>query len=201
MGGAGFVENQYNSGVARCYQHHAPLTTTPYKEGIVADRKCNRCGEVKPLEAFKKHPDCKLGRSARCMACELAYMREYRRASGNGATRRYEKTKRGFLMRLYRNMQSRVTGVQQQKIHLYAGKSLLPRAQFYEWAITHPSFHELFAAWEAAGYARQYAPTVDRIDSGIGYEAGNMQWLTHSENSRLGNESRIRQGLHKRQAA
>ena len=184
------MELAYNDGATRCYQHRAPLTTTPCKEGIVADRKCNRCGAVKPIEAFKKHPDCKLGRSPRCMDCELAYMREYRQKSGNLATRRYEKTKRGFLMRLYRNMQSRVTGVQQQKLHLYSGKSLLPRDQFYEWAITSSEFHELFAAWEFSEYARQYTPTVDRIDSAIGYELDNMEWVTHSENSRRGCVSR-----------
>ena len=38
---------------------------------------------------------------------------------------RYEKTPKGFLMRLYRNMKSRVKGVQQAKHHLYEHCELL----------------------------------------------------------------------------
>lgn len=191
----------YNCGTAQRANAVPPLTTAPCKEGIVADRKCNCCGEMKPLESFKKHPDCREGRSPRCMKCDQAYMRVYRARSGNSATRRYEKTRRGFLMRLYRNMQSRVTGVQKEKFHLYEGKSLaVTRDQFYEWGFTSGEFHALFDAWEVSGYARSYTPSVDRINSSRGYEFDNMEWVTHSENSRRGNASRIRQGRHLRQA-
>ena len=163
------------------------------KEGIVAKTQCNRCGAVKPDPEFRRAN----GRAHQpCKDCYNVEQREYRRASGNSATRRYEKTKRGFLMRLYRNMQSRITGVQKQKSHLYTGKPLaVSREQFYEWAFTHPSFHERFAAWEISGYARQYTPSVDRIDSARGYEFDNMEWVTHSENSRRGSLSRYRQRL------
>lgn len=102
------------------------------------------------------------------------------------ACKRYEKTKNGFLMRLYRNMQSRITGVQRSKHHLYAGKNLLPRAEFYAWAKHSRRFHALFAAYEASGFARKLAPSVDRKDSTLGYVRGNMEWVTHSENSRRG---------------
>jgi hypothetical protein len=87
-------------------------------------------------------------------------------------------------MRAYRNMQSRVTGVQKLKFHLYAGKSLLPRESFYDWAIASNSFHDLFATWEASGYPRKLTPSVNRKDSKRGYELDNMEWVTHSENSR-----------------
>lgn len=153
----------------------------------MASQKCTRCGEEKPLDQFHVNRFRASGRAASCRVCYNAEQREYRIANGNTVTRRYEKTKRGFLMRLYRNMQSRITGVQRQKFHLYSGKPLaVSREQFYEWAFTHPSFHELFAAWEASGYARQYTPSVDRIDSARGYELDNMEWVTHSENSRRG---------------
>ena len=55
-----------------------------------------------------------------------------RRLNNNSYTKKYEKTKSGFLMRLYRNMQSRVTGVQRKKLHLYAFCSLLSREEFYK---------------------------------------------------------------------
>lgn len=117
-------------------------------------------------------------------------LREYRRRTGNAVTHRYEKTRNGFLMRVYRNMRSRVTGVQQHKHHLYAGKDLLPRDEFYAWAKPHPEFARLFETWQLSGYDRKLTPTVDRIDSSRGYEVSNMEWVTHSENSRRGGRAR-----------
>lgn len=113
------------------------------------------------------------------------------------ACNKYEKTKNGFLMRLYRNMKSRIEGVQWQKHHLYAGKYLLPRDEFYEWALASPKFHELFAAYEASGYERRLAPSADRVDSALGYETDNLEWTTHSENSRRGCHSKHRQAGHR----
>jgi hypothetical protein len=117
------------------------------------------------------------------MKTNLAYQREVRKKNGNLYTRRYEKTKKGFLMRLYRNMQSRVTGIQHKKAHLYKGLSLLDRDTFYEWALNHPDFTQMFDDWVASGHDRKLTPTVDRIDSSNGYVLNNMRWLTHSVNS------------------
>lgn len=93
-------------------------------------------------------------------------------------------------MRAYRNMQSRVTGVQWKKAHLYKGKSLLPREEFYAWAKDSPDFWRLYRRWVLSGYDRRLTPTVNRIDPSKGYELGNMEWLTHSLNSGLANRSR-----------
>jgi hypothetical protein len=120
------------------------------------------------------------------MCTDLAAQREYRRRTGNAAIIRYERTKSGKLMRCYRNMRSRIEGVQWEKHHLYAGKSLLPKADFYAWALADREFHRLHREWVESGYAQALAPSVDRINPAIGYEIGNMQWVTHSENSRRG---------------
>lgn len=118
--------------------------------------------------------------------------RELRKLNNNSYTKKYEKTPRGFLMRLYRNMQSRVNGVQKKKSHLYKGKELLSREDFYLWAFygSERQFFNMFEEYENSGYDRKLAPTVDRIDSSKGYTLGNMRWLTHSENSRLGSISK-----------
>lgn len=121
-----------------------------------------------------------------CHACAMVLQQRKRSEVGNAATKRYEKTKRGFLMRLYRNMKSRVTGVQRVKFHLYEGKSLLAKQGFYDWAEACPEFHRLYDAYEAAGFCQALAPSVDRINSDLGYELGNMQWVTFSENSSRG---------------
>lgn len=120
----------------------------------------------------------------------LSYQREYRRKNDNIHTKAYEKTVSGFLMRLYRNMESRITGVQKEKFHLYEGRFLIPRDIFYEWANKSEQFQTLYKTYVASGYERKLAPSVDRIDSTKGYELNNIEWVTMSENSRRGVISR-----------
>lgn len=120
-----------------------------------------------------------------------ARLREYRRSNGNAVTKRYEKTKNGFLMRAYRNMKSRVTGVQKIKAHLYQGKELVDKHTFYQWTLADEDFHKLFKAWEEADHNQKLSPSINRIDPDKGYILGNMEWITHSENS-----ARARRWLH-----
>jgi len=120
----------------------------------------------------------------------LKWQREHRRKTGNLDTIKYEKTIKGFLMRKYRNMQSRVSGIQKEKYHLYKGICLLDRQSFYKWATSHKDFRRLFKAWVKSGYERKLCPSVNRIDPRKGYELSNMEWITHSENSRLGSINR-----------
>lgn len=133
---------------------------------------------------------CRHGEPADCAKCEYnAKQRESRRKDGDAATKRYEKTPSGFLMRSYRNMQSRVTGVQKKKAHLYFGLPLLEREAFYAWARDSPEFWRLYRRWVFADYDRKLTPTVNRIDPRRGYEEGNMEWVTHSVNSSLASHS------------
>lgn len=108
-----------------------------------------------------------------------------RAQTGNECTRRYEKTPNGFLMRAYRNMRSRIEGVQKKKAYLYAGLELLPKEEFYAWAKPHPEFRRLFEVWVKSGYDRRLTPSVNRIDPSVGYVLSNMEFITHSQNSAL----------------
>ena len=101
----------------------------------------------------------------------------------------YEKTPKGFLMRTYRNMQSRVAGVQRKKAHLYKGLPILLRTDFYAWAWDHPHFWRLYKQWAAAEYDQKLTPSINRVDSTKGYTIDNIEWLTHSVNSSLGGAS------------
>jgi hypothetical protein len=122
----------------------------------------------------------------------LVYQRQRRKLTGNQATLKYEKTVNGFLMRLYRNMKSRIQGVQKQKAHLYCGKELLDKEVFYSWAKDSPEFKVLWEKWVASDHEQKLAPSVDRKDSEVGYVLGNMEWVTQSENSRRGAVSQKR---------
>lgn len=146
--------------------------------------ECDRCVRVRTRERES---------TARWVSANRERKNEWQRAtraaSGNAETKRYEKTPKGYLMRSYRNMQSRVEGI--QKAGSWGGKELLPRDEFYEWALSSDRFEELFAAYEESGYDRKLAPSPDRIDPDRGYTLDNMRWLTHSENSGRANRGRV----------
>ena len=117
---------------------------------------------------------------------KLERQRQRRKETGNADVKKYERTLKGHLVRTYRNMMSRVAGIQTKKAHLYEGKEILTKDEFYSWAINNPDYIDLWAQWTAAAYTRGMTPSIDRIDSTKGYFIGNMRWLTHSQNSRLG---------------
>jgi hypothetical protein len=100
------------------------------------------------------------------------------------AAKKYEKTKNGFLMRAYKNMFHRVTGVQKKKAHLYLGLQILPKHEFYEWSKQSVEFNKLFDEWVDSSYNRKLSPSIDRIDADKGYIKENIRWTTHSENSK-----------------
>lgn len=125
-------------------------------------------------------------------ASEKDKIEAQRKESGYAKEKRYEKTINGFLVRTYRNMKSRVLGIQKKKHHLYQGKELLAKDAFYEWAKSREDFAKLYEEWKASGFKRTLSPSIDRIDSARGYTTDNMQWLTHSENSSKGTASRFK---------
>lgn len=116
--------------------------------------------------------------------------RVYRDKTNNSITKRYEKTKGGFLMRMYRNMKSRINGIQKKKSHLYKGKELINKDEFYLLAKSNVEFNKLFEEWELSNYNRKLTPSADRINPKLGYTIDNIRFITHSENSRLGGLSR-----------
>ena len=121
------------------------------------------------------------------------WRRKYRKRIGYSDAHKYEKTPNGFLMRLYRNMKSRITGVQKLKSRLYKGKELLEKEDFYEWAKSSPIFWELYEKWKENDFSQSLTPSVNRIDAKRGYTIDNIEWLTHGENSRL--TSRLRKKI------
>jgi hypothetical protein len=99
---------------------------------------------------------------------------------------RYFHTLGGKARAIYAGMRQRVEGRHVRNPVLWAGLPILPQDEFLRWALTHPEFTALHAAWAASDYKIKLAPSVDRIRSWEGYTLDNMQWLTHSENSRRG---------------
>lgn len=99
-------------------------------------------------------------------------------------SQKYERTPKGHLMRTYRNMLSRVLGIQRREAKFYEGLPILPKEEFYRWALNPAStYHDLYTNWSANNFARRLSPSVDRLDVLRGYTLDNMQWLTHGQNS------------------
>lgn len=114
---------------------------------------------------------------------------EWLKTNGYGAIHKYEKTKKGFAMRLYRNMMNRVNG-KTRKSHLWKGKPIVEKQDFYDWIFSQNAFHELFQSWEKSGYERRLTPSVDRIDNEKGYVFSNMRVVPFHIN--CGNTTRKR---------
>jgi hypothetical protein len=152
---------------------------------------CSKCGEEKSLSDYNNCSYSKDNKSNICKKCINYSQRLLRHSNNNLNTYNYEKTINGFLMRLYRNMNSRINGIQKKKFHLYKGKELLDKTLFYNWSKDNTIFLKLFEEWEKSNYKRKLTPSVDRIDSSKGYFLENMEWVTHSENSRRGTLSKL----------
>jgi len=117
--------------------------------------------------------------------------RELRKINGNVHTKKYERTKKGFLMRKYHHMLGRINGEEWYAgVHLWAGKEILSKDDFYNWSMNNPDFHRLFKEWEDSGYERNLCPSVDRLDSKLGYLIDNMEFVTFLENATRGSRSR-----------
>lgn len=158
------------------------------------EKVCNECLLIKPLTAFKKIKERKSGYGAVCKICISNKQKVSRERCDDKYTKKYEKTKKGFLVRLYRNMKSRIEGIQKTKFHLYQGKELLSKEAFYAWALSNQTFHSLFTEYEESNYQRRLAPSVDRINSDEGYSLSNMEFIPMWMNSQRGALSKRRYG-------
>lgn len=139
-------------------------------------RTCTKCGETKSIEDYNRHKGCPGDRELQCKVCNREYRRLYRKRINNLDTKKYEKTINGFVMRVYRNMLSRVRGIS-PKSHIYEGLPILDKQLFYEWTKNDKDFNELFIIWENSNYDRRLTPSIDRIESSGGYTPGNIQWI------------------------
>lgn len=161
-------------------------------------RICNFCGEYKLVEDLVKNKGIKCGYSPLCKTCKNIKQRDSRKNNGDIHTKKYEKTRKGYLMRTYRNMLSRVRGVLKSKAHLYEGLEILPKDEFYSWSLNNPNFINLFNDYVNSDYDIKVSPSIDRIDSSRGYTLDNIRWITFLENSRLGAISPRRKEKHER---
>lgn len=104
---------------------------------------------------------------------------------------RYRKTLKGFIMTRYALMRRRVLNPNHQRHIYYKNKKLLSKNDFYVWARASYDLLSLYKKWVSTGYNLKFTPTVNRIDSNLGYKLGNMEWVTYSHNSALASITKV----------
>lgn len=61
----------------------------------------------------------------------------------------------------------------------------MSRDDFFAWCKEYDNlllFITLYMEWAEAGFPLWLSPSIDRIDPNLGYVAGNIQWLSFSDN-------------------
>lgn len=96
--------------------------------------------------------------------------------------KQYARTVPGYLTRTYESMKGRIAARSAVLKKYYANRAICSRDEFLDWVDQDKTFYTLYAAWVAAGFTRKLSPSIDRIVSLRGYEIGNLQWLTQSDN-------------------
>lgn len=88
----------------------------------------------------------------------------------------------------YKDMKRRVNGKTKQ-VSRSLNKYICSKEAFINWCYEKNNmkkFMVLYKDWGINNYSKKFAPSIDRIDSSKGYHINNIQWLTHSQNSRKG---------------
>jgi hypothetical protein len=131
-------------------------------------RKCTTCGETKSIDVFCKDSSKADGIATRCKQCryncEVNWMH----------------TIHGLSHKMYASMKRRI------KLGFVPSANCISDEAFYSFAITNEDLQRLFIAWEESGFIIRLTPSIDRIDNKLGYEIGNLQFITQSENSSKG---------------
>lgn len=95
----------------------------------------------------------------------------------------YRRTFKGYFSEVYSRIKKRCAGGDPRYKDMIYMKP-------YEWKFflektTYPR-RVLYDAWVVSGYKLRMAPSIDRINSEIGYILDNCRWLTQWENSSNG---------------
>lgn len=70
------------------------------------------------------------------------------------------------------------------------GKGIMDREEFFAWCREFENldiFLAIYYDWAGNGFNRWDSPSIDRINSELGYVAGNIQWMSYSENCKKNN--------------
>lgn len=135
-------------------------------------KRCNKCGEKKPLSEFYKSKYSKDGFAYTCKKCEKFLNQEF------------YKTKRGVAFLAYHHQVS-TSKKKGYNLPEYTKEEL------YDWLLKQPTFDEFYDEWVKSGYDRWKKPSVDRIDDYKSYTFDNIQLMTWRGNNNKAHKNRV----------
>lgn len=139
--------------------------------------KCNKCGKTRLVKFFSVDTTRKSGYQRCCKTCNSANNAQFRHKNRD-YQKQYNKSKHGFLIKKYLNIQHRVSNPYNTQYH---GLGVPLREEFMEWSLNHPDFKKLFRGWVQSGYNRSLTPIIRRIFVHTGYELFNLEWVPANE--------------------
>ena len=136
------------------------------------DKLCVKCKKYKLLDEFSKNKAAKDNLNYTCKKCDVETWTKYLH------------TKNGKIHSMYGNMKKRVN---RGKVfyHKYIDFSC-----FEKFCYSSKIFNSLYDNWVLSKFEYKLSPSLDRVDNNKGYTVDNLQFLTHSENSRKGSFER-----------
>lgn len=153
-------------------------------------RTCWKCKVNKPITDFYKHSQSTGGYLGKCKDCVKKTVSNYSKNNPE-KIKSYEVTRNRF--NIQRNFNHRYNAIKRRcekgrsngtKV-IVTGMKYLSKEEFMKWCYqkeNYSSFIRLHNKWVASGFKRRLVPSIDRINSKLSYEIGNLQWLSLVDN-------------------
>lgn len=132
------------------------------------EKRCYRCGKIKPLVEFNKNKSKPSGYGDECRECKNELDTQYRR------------TEVGLISKIYGTQKKSSS----RRGHLAPTYS---KAQLIDFMYKN-NYIELYTAWVFLGYNTNLVPSIDRINRNLPYTLENIQLVTWEFNNQKGRE-------------
>jgi len=138
-------------------------TNESNNDQMIKEKKCSTCGDFKNIDDFNKDSSKKDGLMNVCKVCKKRW------------TIAHHRTKLGLLKDMYHDQSTR------SKKYYYKIVDYT-RTEFIDCYINSDDYNNLFKQWELSGYKKDLIPSIDRINSKLGYSLNNTQFMTWKDN-------------------